>query len=125
MQDSWGSQVVKLEAIIPWKRAEEPVSWRAKSPLIEHNKEHHALFLRCREHRIQRHMASLELGRRHKLLLHEFLLVSWRNGGWSPILLCHGLRRKGRQQHQDPGIFFLFSFFFALSSFCPSFFFQA
>jgi hypothetical protein len=41
MQDSIGSQVVKLEVEMPQKRAEEPVWWYAEPPLVERHKGHH------------------------------------------------------------------------------------
>jgi hypothetical protein len=55
-------------------------------------------------------------------MLHEFLEMAPCDDGRSPVLLCHGSRRKGGQHLQDFGIssYFLFSFFI-LSSFCPSF----
>jgi hypothetical protein len=86
MQDSRGSQVAKLEAVIPHKRAEEPVRWRAEFLLIECQKGHYVSFHRCGERRILQRMASLELNRRHKPMLHEFLHTAWHNSGRSPIL---------------------------------------
>jgi hypothetical protein len=97
MQDYRGTQVVKSEAIIPQKRAEELVWWRAESSLIECHKGHHISFRRCGGCRVLRHAASPELYHRHKPMLHEFFQVAWHNGGRSPILLRDGSRRKGRQ----------------------------
>jgi hypothetical protein len=57
MQDSRGSQVVR------------PV----KSPLIERHKGHHISFRGRGEHRVLRHLTSLELHRHHKPMLHMFL----------------------------------------------------
>jgi hypothetical protein len=68
--------VVKLEAIIQRKQAEEPVWWHTKSLLIERHKGYHISFQRCGERRILQHMASLELGHRHKPMLHEFLQMA-------------------------------------------------
>jgi hypothetical protein len=64
---------VKLEAIIPLKRVEEPVQWHAESSLIERHKEHHVSFRMCCERRILRHTARLELNRHHKPMLYKFL----------------------------------------------------
>jgi hypothetical protein len=88
---------VKLEAVILQKRAEELVRWHAESPLIECHKGHHVSLRRYGERRVLWHTTSLELRCRHKPMIHEFLQVAWRNGGRSPILLCHASRRKGRQ----------------------------
>jgi hypothetical protein len=73
MQDPRGSQVVKLEAIIPQKRAEVPMRWHAKSLLIECHKEHQVSLHRCEKRRVLQHTTSLEFRRRHKPMLHEFL----------------------------------------------------
>jgi hypothetical protein len=110
MQDSRGSQVVKLEAVIPQKRVEEPMWWHAESLLIERRKGHHVSFHRCRECKVRRNPTSLELRRSHKPMLHEYLQVAQRNGGKGPILLCHGRRRKGGQHLRDPGITSYFFF---------------
>jgi hypothetical protein len=59
-------------------------------------------------------MTSLELCRRHKPILPEFLQVTWGNGGRSQILLRHGSRRKGRQHLEGPGIFSYFLLFRSL-----------
>jgi hypothetical protein len=73
MQDSRGSQVVKLEAVIPQKRVEEPMWWHAESSLVERRKGHHVSFHRCRECKVRRNPTSLELRRSHKPMLHEYL----------------------------------------------------
>jgi hypothetical protein len=78
----------------------------------------------CRERRILRHMASHELSHCHKPMLHKFLQVAWRKGGRSPILLCQGSRRKGRQHLQDPGIFSYFPSFLLSPIFVPLSFFR-
>jgi uncharacterized BrkB/YihY/UPF0761 family membrane protein len=60
-------------------------------------------------------------------MVHEFLQVARCNGGWSPVLLRHGSRRKEVQHLQYPGIasyfpflfFLLYPFFILLFFFCP------
>jgi hypothetical protein len=95
MKDPRGSQVMKLEVIILQKRMEEPAWWHAEPPLIERHKVHHIPLRKCGERRVLGHTTSLELHRRHKPMLHEFLQMA--QGARSPILLCHGSRRTGRQ----------------------------
>jgi hypothetical protein len=76
MQDPRGSPVVKLKAIIPQKRAEEPVWWHAESLLIECHIGHHVSLQRYGERKLLQHTTSLELHRCHKPMLHEFWQVA-------------------------------------------------
>jgi hypothetical protein len=63
MQDSGGSRVVKLEAIVPQKQAEERVRRHAESSLVESNKGDHLSLCRSRERRVLRHPTGIELCR--------------------------------------------------------------
>jgi hypothetical protein len=105
---------VKLKAVIPQKRAEEPVWWCSQSPLIERHNGHHVPICRGREHRVLQHTASLEIYCCHKPILHEFLWVAWRNDGRSPFLLRHCSRWKGREHLRGPGTFSYFLLFGSL-----------
>jgi hypothetical protein len=63
MQDSGGSQVVKLEAIVLQERAEELV-WRHANPsLMESHKGHHISLHRSRERKVLRHPIGFEIRR--------------------------------------------------------------
>jgi hypothetical protein len=52
MQDSRGSQVVKLEAVVLQDRGEEWVQRHLKPLLVESRKGHHVSFRRSRERRV-------------------------------------------------------------------------
>jgi hypothetical protein len=74
-EDSEGSRVVKLEAIVPQEQAEEWV-WRHVEPsLVESHKGHHVSLHKSRERRVVRHLTGFELRRRHKPMIHEFMQV--------------------------------------------------
>jgi hypothetical protein len=90
-------------------------------PLVESHKGHHLSFRRHGEHRVHRHPIGLKLCHRHKPMFHEFLQVAQCNGGRSPVLLCHGSRRKEGPHLQDPGIASYFPFLFFSLFFHPSF----
>jgi hypothetical protein len=70
-----GSQV-KLEAIIPQMRVEEPMWLHAESLLIGHHKGDHVPIHSGGECRVLRHTASLQLRTCHEPVLHKFLQVA-------------------------------------------------
>jgi hypothetical protein len=72
MQDSRGSVVLKLEAIVSQERAEELVRRHVEPLVIESRKGHHVSLNRCGERRVLQHLTGLKLRRRHKPMLHEF-----------------------------------------------------
>jgi hypothetical protein len=99
----------------------EQVQRRTESPLIKCHKEHHISFHRHGEHGVIWHTARRELCRRHKPLFYKLLQVTLHNHGRGPVLFCHGLRMKEKQNSLNPSIplffFFLFSFFLFTSLF--------
>jgi hypothetical protein len=120
MQDSEGSQVVKLEAVVLQERVEEWVQRHAEPSLVESHKGHHVSLRRSRERRILRHPTGFELCHQHKPVFHEILHVPQHNGRRSLVLLYHGSGRKKGQHLHDPDI--PTSNFFSLSlSLCLAF----
>jgi hypothetical protein len=126
MQDSKGSQVVKLEAVVLQERVEEWVQRHAEPSLVESHKGHHVSLRRSRERRILRHPTGFELCHQHKPVFHEILHVPQHNGRRSLVLLYHGSGRKKGQHLHDPDIptSNFFSLSLSLSRLFSSFFIQ-
>jgi hypothetical protein len=85
------------------------VRWHTESPLIECHEGHQVSFHGRGERRVLWHTANCELRYHHKPLLHKFLQMAQHNGERSPILLCHGSRRKGSNT-SEISVFFLLPF---------------
>jgi hypothetical protein len=127
MHDSRGSQVLKLEVIVPQERAEERVRRHLEPSLVESRKGHHVSLRMSKERRVLRHPTGFELRHQHKLMFHEFLQVPQHNSRRSLVLLHHGSGRKKGQYIHDPVIptsnfFFFVSLSLSLSRLFSSFF---